>query len=119
MVSANEQEIAKLKEQIEELRESRTKMRSHNSSLSSSITIYPSADSSPVGDREEGEGPEEEPEEGKEATPDPEQEEEGKEATPDPEEGKDPEQKIKEEETECARKSPEVSESETGQGTPE
>lgn len=39
----NEQEILKLKGEIEEVRECRNKMRSYGSSMSSSITIYPPA----------------------------------------------------------------------------
>lgn len=39
--SVNEQEVKQLKEEIDELRETRVKLRSHASSVSSSITIYP------------------------------------------------------------------------------
>lgn len=42
----NEQEIKKLKEEIDELRESRSKLRSHVSSVSStSVTVYPATPS--------------------------------------------------------------------------
>lgn len=41
--ATNEQDVVKLKEEIEELRESRQKMRSVASSVSSSITTYPPA----------------------------------------------------------------------------
>ncbi len=39
----NEQEIQKIKKEIEELRESRSKQRSLTSSVGSSVTIYPAA----------------------------------------------------------------------------
>ena len=42
--SMHELEIKKLKEEIEELRDSRSKLRSHVSSVSSSVTIYPTPD---------------------------------------------------------------------------
>lgn len=40
-LSANDKEIAKLKEEIQDIRGSRAKMRSIASSVSSGITIYP------------------------------------------------------------------------------
>lgn len=48
----NEREIKKLKEEIDELRDSRSKLRSHATSVSSSITVYP-ATPSPDPDGEE------------------------------------------------------------------
>ena len=55
-LSANEQEIAKLKEEIQDIREARVKMRSIVSSVSSGITIYPPGSSSSEDNRmEEGE----------------------------------------------------------------
>ena len=48
----NEQEIQKIKAEIETLRESRLKMRSHTSSVGSSVTIYPPTTPSPDTDVE-------------------------------------------------------------------
>lgn len=74
----NEQEIKKLKEEIDELRESRSKLRSHVSSVSStSVTVYPATPSPDL--------------EGYPATPSPELE--GYPATPSPElEGEEPQE---------------------------
>ena len=50
----NEREIKKIKEEIAELRDSRSKLRSHATSVGSSITVYPATPSpEPSG---EGEG---------------------------------------------------------------
>ncbi len=54
--SISQLEVEKLKKEISDLREARTKMRSYVSSISSSITIYPAADSTTPSPEEEGEG---------------------------------------------------------------